>query len=83
MIPKINTNSIKVGAKLTLNNNYLIQSHGFDCYVSRSGELLSIFELNDQWVYLEHVEVINTYFDNLPSKLEVREGAKKTSVSFY
>jgi hypothetical protein len=60
-----------VNSKLTLNDNYLVQIHGQDVYVTEKGNLLSVFPEGDQWEYLENVETVDTYFDKLPSKEDI------------
>lgn len=71
---------LKVAAKQTLNGNYLIQRFGYDIYVTEEGKLLSAFDLNDQWSFLNNVEAQDTFFEELPSKKEIKDTFFKEEV---
>lgn len=62
-------------AKETLDGNYLIQLFGAELYVSKEGDLLRVCHtVEEQWgEFLDHVPVVEVFFDRLPSREEVEK----------
>jgi hypothetical protein len=69
-------NFIQVTVKVTLDDNYLLQVGDFDVYTSKSGDILNVAPLGNQWDYLKNVPTETVTMEKTPSFFEIKRWLK-------